>query len=219
MKNGYTVIIPTMWQSPDCIIKMLNLYCESDYVNEIIIIDNDRSKTINNDILNHSKVKIVTNNRNLYVNPAWNWGVSHSNTEKIIITNDDVVIESFDKLIEYVDLNLKPNQVIGPSKSCFNNPDSQLSLKSSNKKMNWGWGTFMIMFKESFKPIPGEFLIWRGDHIQYILNEPYTFNGVHIETKMSTTINSKKLTSKALKDKEVFLKYYTNDGKLRNFNE
>lgn len=207
-----------MWQSPDCIIKMLKLYCESDFVNEIIIIDNDITKTISAEILNHNKIKIITNNRNLFVNPAWNWGVSQAITEKIIIANDDIIIESFDKLISKIDNCLKPNQIIGPCKSCYDNPTSEVHIESSNRRNN-GWGVFMVLYKSSYVPIPTELLIWCGDNIQHSSNDSYKFKGIYIKTKMSTTINNKKLLPKAQSDFYKFDDYYDSEGNLINFNK
>ena len=219
MNNDYTIIIPTMWRSPDYIIKMLKLYCKSQYVNEIIIIDNDTSKKIKNRILHDKKIRIITNNRNLYVNPSWNWGVSQTKTEKVIIANDDIFIRDFENLMDEIDNFLLPNMIIGSSESCFSKPTSKISIDKCNENMNWGWGTFMIMFKESYKYIPEELLIWHGDNIQFHSNDSYIFSGVHIKTNMSTTIKSIKAKTLAKEDNKLFYKYYDKTGTLVNFND
>ena len=69
----YTVIIPTMWVNVTLLEKMICIYNQSNYINEIIIIDNNPIDKIK---LDFKKVKILTKNKNIYVNPAWNWGVS-----------------------------------------------------------------------------------------------------------------------------------------------
>lgn len=217
MTNYYTVIIPTMWQSPDCIARMLKIYCNSEYVREVIVVDNDISKTIHGSILGHNKIRVITNNRNLYVNPAWNWGVSQSTTEKIIIANDDIVIKSFDRLISNIDEFLKPNQIIGPCKSCFNKSDSELYIERSNER-NYGWGVFMVLYRESYTQIPNELLIWCGDNIQHSSNDSYKFKGINIQSKMSTTINNKKVLPMAQNDLYKFNDYYNDNGELINFN-
>ena len=225
----YTIIMPTMWQSIEYLIKMLNIYCNSKYVNEVIIIDNDPNNVIGiKDNNTNKKIKIVTNNRNLFVNPSWNWGVDLCKTDKIIIANDDIVIEDFEKLIKHIDGFLKPRMVIGPSHTCFVkriNPLLKIVPFKKNilphifkNKNGWGWGTFMIMYKNSYKYIPAELLIWRGDIIQQNSNSAYEFSGVYIETKMSTTIKNKNLRNKAFEDKKIFLDYYDQKGNLKNFN-
>jgi len=219
MNNDYTVIIPTMWRSPDYIIKMLGLYCKSQYVNEIIIIDNDVSKRIKNKILDHKKIRILSNNRNLYVNPSWNWGVSQSKSKKIIIANDDIFIKDFEFLINQVDDFLQPNMVVGSAKSCFSESTLKISIDKCNENMNWGWGTFIIMHKNSYVYVPKELLIWHGDDIQFNTNESYAFKGIHIETKMSTTILSMNARTLAREDTNKFKKYYDDKGNLINYNK
>ena len=84
--NGYSVIIPTMWES-DKIQMMLDVYEKNYLINEIIIINNNVSKTPN---IEYFKTKILTKNKNIYVNPAWNWGATTSISDNIIIANDDI---------------------------------------------------------------------------------------------------------------------------------
>lgn len=226
MYDSYTVIIPTMWQSIGCLSKMVDIYSKSKHVKKIIIIDNDPSKALS--FAKNKKIKIVTNNRNLYVNPSWNWGVNLCKTSKIIIANDDIIMEDFEKLILFIDKYLIPGMIIGPHYTCFTNPSNilditenkEIDINGTNKsKEGWGWGTFMVLNKKSYKIIPAELLIWRGDVIQKNNNIAYDFHGVHIETKMSTTIKSKNLRDKGIEDKNTFLKYYDEKGNLINFNK
>ena len=76
MENKYSIIIPTMWRS-ELIHQMLPLYDRSEYVGEVIIIDNDPSKMP--DLSQFEKVRHYAMKENIYVNPAWNLGVSLAN--------------------------------------------------------------------------------------------------------------------------------------------
>ena len=68
----YTVIIPTMWRCPQITVPFLAELSACDNVGEIIIIDNDSSKQPS--ILPTNKVTLYNFGKNIYVNPAWNFG-------------------------------------------------------------------------------------------------------------------------------------------------
>lgn len=200
----YSVIIPTMWKS-NYLHTMLEIYKNSQYIDEIIIIDNDTTNRYN--ILENEKLKILTKNKNIYVNPAWNWGVKESSNENIVIANDDILIntEQLNKLFDIIDPILRDKIVIGPHESSFNsiNEFTEIKLDNSVKNFTYGWGTFMILTKKSYVEIPESLLIAFGDNIQHSNNEPYKFIGVNIKTPMSTTLRSDSfLFNLALSDHE-----------------
>ena len=86
---GISVIIPTMWRSKKTV-QLLNDLYDSKYVHEIIIIDNDvAAKNVNLDQYT-DKVKYYPQVENIYVNPAWNLGVSLANNDLLCICNDDI---------------------------------------------------------------------------------------------------------------------------------
>jgi len=61
-------------------------YKKMPKINEIIIINNDPSYKIPT-YFKHNKIKILTQKENIFVNPAWNLGVSVAKNENIIIAN------------------------------------------------------------------------------------------------------------------------------------
>lgn len=65
----YSVIIPTLWL-PHYFLNTLRVLCDYSLVDEIIIIDNDKTKTPTDNILKHHKIKLLTQESNIYVNPA-----------------------------------------------------------------------------------------------------------------------------------------------------
>jgi len=159
-----SIIIPTMWFS-DCLDNMVKKYDKIDEITEIIIIDNnvDGRRELQSD-----KITFLTTGVNLYVNPAWNWGVREAKEDIIIIANDDIIVA--DGVIE--NLDLKRGEILGAD---------------MNKGL-WGFGTFMVMYKDEYLKIPEEMKIWFGDNLQLQNKTLRQING--IKTDMNTTINS-----------------------------
>ena len=192
MKN-FSVIIPTMWKS-DYLLKMVEVYNNSEFIDEIIIIDNEPESKME---INSDKARIYTEGENIYVNPAWNMGVSLAKTPFVIIANDDIFLEpnEFEKLLVLCLGHLMDNVVIGPSMHCFKQKGlvkDGLKITKTNDDFNYGFGTFMIMKKTSYTIIPDDVLIFHGDVIQHKTNDVYLFSGVEIETPMSTTLHGNK---------------------------
>lgn len=192
LTEGYTVIIPTMWVNTNLLHNMLLIYQDEELIKQIIIIDNEPSKGLKLDNLN--KVRIISKGENIIVNPAWNWGVEETKTNKIIIVNDDILItqESFKKVIRLIDKNLEPGVIIGPYKTCYKRyglDTGELRIEDGEKITSWGFGTFMFMYTESYVNIPHYFKVWVGDEIQYYCNKPKVIKGFEIVTKMSETVN------------------------------
>jgi GT2 family glycosyltransferase len=187
----YSIIIPTMWYS-NYLKDMLTIYNRSNNIHEIILIDNNKHKRF--EYIESPKIKLLEQEQNIYVNPAWNLGVSMAESDNIIIINDDILIDENDleKLLIKVNETLKEKMVIGPHEYCFDNRclNHEVFIDNTIKKFTYGWGTFMIMKKESYVKIPEDILIFFGDNIQHNNNEPYRFNGVRINTPMSTTLNA-----------------------------
>ena len=68
--NAISVIVPTIWAFepfPDYI----KAVAELDDIKEVIIIDNNREKRKN---ITDTKIKIMRQDENIFVNPAWNLG-------------------------------------------------------------------------------------------------------------------------------------------------
>lgn len=80
----YSVIIPTLLKS-ELIWKLLDDLNNCPAVGEILVIDN--SGRFKSDL---EKVKRVEVPENIFVNPAWNLGVSLAQFENICLCNDDV---------------------------------------------------------------------------------------------------------------------------------
>lgn len=188
-----SVIVPTMWKAPH-LMKMLPLLEKHSLIGEIIIIDNDTSKT-NSDIHQYSKVVYLPQEKNIYVNPAWNLGVKLSKFEKLCFLNDDVIfnVQCLDTLY---DLITAERGLMGFSEAsyCGFVPELYDTLVSSGigcdvhleetniyeNETTSGmphcyYGCVMFLHKERFFVIPDEFKIYFGDLFVYLMNA-FTIN-------------------------------------------
>jgi len=208
----YSVIIPTMWAS-DKILKMIKVYDKCPYIQEVLLINNKPEDSLK---LKSKKLKVIYKGKNIYVNPAWNLGVKKAKSENVIIANDDIYFENLNELLNIIipDKNI----LIGPALTSYKKQDKgngryddippyqgRIRLQEVNT-MNWGYGTFMIMDKKSYKQVPKHLLIWEGDLIQFHNNKSFVFQGINIETEMSETIKKFDLQGKAdedVKDKRL----------------
>ena len=69
-----------------------------------IIINNDNTRTPDHPVLTNPKVKLVDFGQNIFVNPAWNYGVQNSSNTIVCILNDDLIfdLKLFYKMAEFV---------------------------------------------------------------------------------------------------------------------
>ena len=104
--NKLTVIIPTL-AAPEPYItnRLLEELEVSSAVKEIMIIDNTQDGMFAKKyILNH-KCRIIQDLPNLYVNAAWEFGVSITTTPYYLLLNDDILAKShvFDKVTQLLE--------------------------------------------------------------------------------------------------------------------
>lgn len=217
MDKKFSVIIPTLFRCPDITNELLaNLY-EDDAVSEIIIIDNTEDPTNVSKLIISDKLKVHSQNKNIYVNPSWNLGVSLAKEDHVAILNDDITIPNnlfyVLKQPDYVDLG-----IVGachPSIQRVDHPKrfdvDKIELIAIPERM-WGYGIFMVMHKNAYLEIPEEMLVWCGDDYLFHQNrvkgkQNYTML-CPIQTKMSATSDDPIFDEVKRKDIEAYnLKY------------
>lgn len=185
----FSIIIPTMWKF-EPFLDFLKILTRSPLVGEIIIINNNIKNTPNSSILSNEKIKIHDFQENIFVNPAWNYGVKTSQYDLLCIMNDDLVfdVSIFDVispiltpdvglfgLISNVDANHKiinPSSSIKLSKIPFYEvtgvwyvPWHQLS--TFNIPFPYGVGQLMFINKCNWVDIPEDLLVYCGDCFIY----------------------------------------------------
>jgi glycosyltransferase involved in cell wall biosynthesis len=214
---GFSVIIPTMFRCTDITNNLLASLYEDSAVSEVIIIDNREDYNTDIKIINHDKLKVYSQGKNIYVNAAWNLGVSISKEDTIALLNDDITIpeQIFTTLSQ---AKIETMGVIGachPSIQEVENPKrfiiSKFTLVDIPER-TWGFGIFMIMKKNHYIPIPEDMKVWCGDDYLYHqnriagrLNYLMTFP---IQTRMSTTSNDPAFDEIKNKDVEIYNSKY-----------
>lgn len=191
--DKYTIVIPTLWKS-NRTKKLIQDLEECEYVDEIIIIDNTQTEEMYENV--GDKIKIVSLGENIYVNPAWNWGIELAKNECIALVNDDINFDPniFGVITENV---LTYSGIIGMGEGNYKDPiDEERGPYIDMWKPginDWGWGCMILLKKSHWKPIPNEIKIWYGDNIIKDVNSVAKgcLRNFRIETEMSTTSDEK----------------------------
>jgi len=203
MNDKFSIIVPTMW-IPEKFTEAIKKYLKSSLLQEIIIIDNNPSQR---PILpKDDRIKILTKGYNIFVNPAWNWGVQTSKMENLIILNDDLVIENINNVFET--LTECDFDLVGLDYRNLNLGNGVM-LKEKKGDMTNGFGCFLYIKKYKYITIPEDIKIWYGDRILFntIPNKgEISFDKTQIE--LSRTIKSSNDFIHIInKDKENFKKW------------
>lgn len=210
----FSVIVPTMWASPR-INYMLSCMIDDDSVGEIIIIDNKPSS--NNLKVSSPKINILAQSQNIYVNAAWNLGVSKAKYENICIANDDILFDQMD-LLPFIEKHLSLG-VIGMHTSNYypevygdgayiidKNPDS-------GKGRDWGWGCLYFIKKSEWKEIPSDLKIACGDDylLKNVKGNGWNVRNLYLYTdKVSVTSNKNEFKIIQQQDQNTFKTKYDN---------
>jgi hypothetical protein len=166
-----TFITPTLWKS-DKILDNIESFKEANIPNsEFIVIDNSNSS------FNDPQVKVIKQDENIFVNPAWNLGFEYASNELLCILNDDI---SFNFKNLYNNLS-KINQldfgIIGFDANAnfyseHNNDDDEYVFEEATCR-SLGFGCMMIIKKQNYIVIDNRLKIYWGDDLLYWWNKNY----------------------------------------------
>jgi GT2 family glycosyltransferase len=192
LRKKFSVIIPTIWKGP-WVYELLEAFCNSDYTDEIILIDNDPSNS--KEIPSNEKIKKIIPQNNLYVNPSWNLGVSLAKNDNIVISNDDILFNA-NRYLEYLsNLNeLSEYGLIGVNSDNYSlSEDTEIILSKHGGSRNiGGWACLFALHRSRWVNIPEKIKIFYGDnYLQmrcYPIMELY---GIKIKTVMSSSADTK----------------------------
>lgn len=213
-----SVIVPTMWK-PEHMLKMLPMLDDHPLIGEIILIDNNTSKT-NQEFLN-TLTKLSYHKfeqGNIYVNPAWNYGAKVAKHDKLFIINDDVLI-NLANLQQVYDSITADKGMIGYSflsyctytidmfgYFCNSGFGAEFTIDPINPTMypkssgmpHPFYGSGYFIHKDSYYQIPEEFKIYYGDLYIYWSNikngnANYVIEDGLVMTEYSSTVSSSSL--------------------------
>lgn len=205
-----SVIIPTMWRKKDYLAKMLAKYDASPYINEVLIIDNDPDQAM--PFPPQTRARKIYSGSNIFVNPAWNMGYKEARGEFLLIANDDIIIDNLDDVLEYVTQRLSKGEIAGLNRiePDNNDPISLVYYKKIQQQFFRNWGSFMIMRKADYLPIPDDYKVCVGDWWLWAANRAMIIQGVQGVNEGSVTVNTEySLESRGYRAEDThFMKYY-----------
>ena len=164
-----SVIVPTMWRY-EPFLDFVQYLLRVDVVSELIIINNDNTRTPQNPILKHPKIRMLDFGQNIFVNPAWNVGVAAAREDVVCILNDDLQFDL--KLLYKIDDFIQPN--MGAIGLMTGNPDFwQIPVTTGSIDFVpfipysgvscYGFGELMFIHKNAWADIPEGMNIGMGD--------------------------------------------------------
>lgn len=170
-KKKYSIVVPTMWRVKDEFVEFLAKLKASEYVDEIIVIDNDAEKRPND--LEDEKIQVYSFGRNIYVNPAWNFGVSTAKNDLICIMNDDVAFDLaiFERLEKILSSDCGAIGIC-PGEKDFDQPavtDKSIDIIPWTGQHTYGFGCLMFLHKDIWEDIPAGLDIYFGDNFIFDL--------------------------------------------------
>jgi len=200
----FSVVIPTMWKS-DLITDLINKYNSNQLIKEILIIDNNPKER--KYFLKTSKIKIITNNKNNFVNPSWNLGYTLSKY-KVILSNDDIKIDKLDEILTL--LNKTKYDLVGVQ---INSESSDMYIEDYNQEPNNNFGCFI--YCKNYNYIPEKYKIWAGDNFLVKMSEKV---GILINSSIQTTKSEtlKKMNELKVNVAELDRQLYLNDKKEKS---
>lgn len=209
----FSMIIPTMWVI-ESFNQTIKEYLKSNLIDEIIIIDNKPNSRPKLPI--DDRIKILSKGHNIFVNPAWNWGVKEAKNDNLIFANDDVILIDIDKLLYEIVINKFP--IIGVSIDDVNDTEG-IHIEQVYDPMKRGFGCFFYINKSNYIFIPDDLKIFYGDTILYNSSiERYIFKTKNFKFQLSKTIKSDSKLISLIEnyDKPIFNEKYK---KLYQFNK
>jgi glycosyltransferase involved in cell wall biosynthesis len=217
MENKVSVIIPTMFRCVNITNNLLESLYDDPAVSEVIIIDNTEDQSNIDKVTINEKLQIHSQGKNIYVNPAWNLGVTIAKEDVIAILNDDITIPNnlFSALSK---ADFKELGIVGACHPTIQQVESPIRFNIEHAELlavsdrMWGYGIFMAMHKDTYINIPEDMLVWCGDDYlfhqnklvgkqNYVLISP-------IQTKMSTTSDDPVFDKVKEKDLEMYNSKY-----------
>jgi FkbM family methyltransferase len=223
--NRFSVVVPTMWRAEKTFLPFLEKLIRLDIISEILIINNDPSKTpVVPSILENRKIRMISFGENIYVNPAWNIGVALSKNDKICIMNDDVQFDTklFEKIVDHVNPS---NGVTGisPGLEKFNqkkHTNNQIDIVEWNKDHTFGFGCLMFVHKQNWTPIPDNLKIYFGDNFIFdtLLRrgfKNYLITNIDYNTDYAQTTKDESITSGFMeRESEIYQNLFPKPKKI-----
>lgn len=161
-----SVTVPTMWRFAP-FLDFIEQLVKLDIVDDVVIINNDNTRTPVHSVLDNPKVRLLDFGQNIYVNPAWNVGVHAAKNDVVCILNDDLIFDLrlFYKIEEFITPDMG---VIGLNEghvSLGQTPltSGSITFEPFTGQNCYGFGELMFIHKKQWQDIPGGLEIGFGE--------------------------------------------------------
>jgi len=221
-----SVIIPTLFCA-DRLYKTLIELSRTESVGEIILIDN----TGNDQLIKLDKLVHLCQKENIYVNAAWNLGVSVSKFDKICLLNDDIWFnwDFFNHINSFIHtevgfIGMHPDNfqkwedqdIFYDSGFRLISPTGDGKTKNGHRPINWG--SCIFFEKNNWDIIPDNLKIWAGDDwLFYRSKKPnYLIHGLKCFGEESQTIRQSNVDN-VIKQDMLNMVEWVKKGELDNY--
>jgi len=207
----YSIVVPTMWRCNDVFLPFIDKLCACDLVDDIIIINNDNTRTPDKDF-SDPKIRMFDFNTNMFVNPSWNFGVKMSRNDRVCIINDDVSYDlaALDKLY---DMLTPENGIFGlcPGVSDFDQipvTDKSIDIIEWAGHHTYGFGCLMWIHKKSWIDVPDGLDLYYGDNFIFDIQlrqkkKNYIVANIDFFTPFASTLKDKEISGGFLEKESV----------------
>lgn len=205
----FSVILPTLQRSP-WLLPVLDIYREHPLVAEVIVINNAGPRAPLPRL--GPKVRVLDQDENIFVNPAWNLGAREAQSEHLIVSNDDVLFPP--SLIDAVACRLGPSVgMIGPHTRCRHTERGRPPIFVPAYERKPLYGVLFFMARSSWVPIPDDLLVWCGDDWLFSrqTERNYFFVGPQVRTPMAVTSGSPEFSAQKYADLATYRSRYAHD--------
>lgn len=177
-------MIPTLQRSAE-LWPLVEQCAAHPLVAEVLVINNAPDPLA----FSSGKVRVLHQQRNIFVNPAWNLGAREASGEYLAFVNDDVRFD--DEVFDECAAVLRRGwfAMVGPDHPCFE--PVQWAKPISHRPapdFNLVFGTFMCLRREDFRPIPDDLRIWGGD--DWLFWSQRRPNAVLVRTRFRTEMST-----------------------------
>ena len=197
-KNKISVIIPTIWKGDLFMMESLLRLDQVNSVSEVIVINNDPSKTPDW-IHKFKKVKLMNSEKRMYFNESVNFGIDLCKNNICCIYNDDITTDV--RIFNFVLNNFNKNDgclFISPNYiNCKSTTEGNLKPVNDiiKDELYRGGGMLMFVHKDSFIKIPKLLVHHFGDTFIFNSNvklkkQNYAIEGFPIQTPGSASEDS-----------------------------
>jgi hypothetical protein len=209
-----SIVIPTLWKG-ELIHETVSSFLsyENKQGSEIIIIDNANSDYVSP---NPEYIKVIKMKENIFVNPAWNLGVSLAKNQHVCLLNDDIYVNVKTWLDNFYTLVYKPKLnygIIALNAENFkfykeSNADTDKYELEELTVKGVGFGMMMTVQKHRYYPIPECFRVYFGDdYIWYVVQDLLKLKSYYLKDmklKGDFSVTSKEYENTFLQEEEKF---------------